>query len=48
MSIDSANIQFKEYLPKLQEYEKHLETMSERNSYSKIDPDATFMRMKED
>lgn len=37
-----------EYLPKLQEYEKHLETMDERNSYSKTDPDATFMRMKED
>ena len=37
-----------EYLPKLQEYEKHLETMGERSSYSKTDPDATFMRMKED
>ncbi|MGH6758391.1 IS1182 family transposase [Bacteroides fragilis] len=37
-----------EYLPKLQEYEKHLEIMGERNSYSKTDPDATFMRMKED
>lgn len=35
-------------MPKLQEYEKHLETMDERNSYSKTDPDATFMRMKED
>lgn len=32
----------------LQENEKHLETMGERNSYSKTDPDATFMRMKED
>lgn len=29
-------------------YEKHLEAMGERNSYSKTDPDATFMRMKED
>ena len=37
-----------EALPKLQEYEKHLQTMGERNSYSKTDPDATFMRMKED
>lgn len=37
-----------EHLPKLQEYEKHLDTMQERNSYSKTDPDATFMRMKED
>lgn len=35
-------------LDKLEEYEKHLETMGERNSYSKTDPDATFMRMKED
>ena len=30
------------------EYERHLERMGERNSYSKTDPDATFMRMKED
>lgn len=37
-----------EHLPKLQDYEKHLDTMQERNSYSKTDPDATFMRMKED
>lgn len=36
------------HLPKLQEYEKHLETMGDRNSYSKTDPAATFMRMKED
>lgn len=34
--------------PKLEEYEKKLETLDERNSYSKTDPDATFMRMKED
>lgn len=33
---------------KLSEYDNHLETMGERNSYSKTDPDATFMRMKED
>ena len=33
---------------KLAEYDKHLETLGERNSYSKTDPDATFMRMKED
>lgn len=36
------------HLPKLQEYENHLETLGERNSYSKTDPSATFMRMKED
>lgn len=33
---------------KLCEYDDHLETLGERNSYSKTDPDATFMRMKED
>ena len=37
-----------ESLPKLDSYDRHLETMGERNSYSKTDPDATFMRMKED
>lgn len=38
----------KEQLSKLKEYEKHLEILGDRNSYSKIDTDATFMRMKED
>ena len=33
---------------KLSEYDSHLETLGGRNSYSKTDPDATFMRMKED
>ncbi len=37
-----------ESLPKLQQYEGHLQKMGQRNSYSKTDPDATFMRMKED
>lgn len=37
-----------ESLPKLESCERHLETMSERNSYNKKDPNATFMRMKED
>lgn len=36
------------HLPKLQEYEKHLRKMDKRNSYSKTDEAATFMRMKED
>jgi transposase len=36
------------YLPKLQEYEGHLDALGKRNSYSKTDPSATFMRMKED
>ena len=35
-------------LPKLQEYEEKLDICGERNSYSKTDHDATFMRMKED
>lgn len=33
---------------KLEEYERHLEILGDRNSYSKTDKDATFMRMKED
>jgi len=37
-----------EALPRLKKYKEQLETMGERNSYSKTDPDATFMRMKED
>ena len=37
-----------EMLPKKAEYEDHLEKMGDRNSYSKTDTDATFMRMKED
>lgn len=36
------------HLPKLEEYEDHLNTLGERNSYSKTDKDATFMRMKDD
>ena len=36
------------HLPKLEEYEQKLEVMGDRNSYSKTDPDATFMRMKDD
>ena len=37
-----------EHAPKMKEYEDKLETLGERNSYSKTDPDASFMRMKED
>ena len=37
-----------EMLPKRAEYEGHLGKMGGRNSYSKTDTDATFMRMKED
>lgn len=37
-----------EMAPKMKEYEEKLEVLGERNSYSKTDEDATFMRMKED
>lgn len=37
-----------EHLPRLEKYERDLEILGNRNSYSKTDPDATFMRMKED
>lgn len=36
------------HLPKLEEYEKHLEVLEDRNSYSKTDNAATFMRLKDD
>jgi transposase len=40
---------FKEYISKLKEYATKIETCGEhRNSYSKTDKDATFMRMKKD
>lgn len=35
-------------VPRMNRYKERLETMGSRNSYSKTDPDATFMRMKED
>ncbi len=38
----------KEYLPRLRKYEEQEAILGERNSYSKTDPDATFMRMKDD
>jgi transposase len=38
----------KDLLPRLQKYETQQEILGERNSFSKTDPDATFMRMKED
>ena len=36
------------FLKKLHEYDEKLEICGERNSYSKTDHDATFMRLKED
>ena len=35
-------------VPRMERSREHLATMGTRNSYSKTDPDATFMRMKED
>ena len=43
-SIESLEI----YIEKLKEYIHKLYACGERNSYSKTDLDATFMRMKED
>ena len=37
-----------EHLPRLEKYENDLRVMGDRNSYSKTDIDATFMRMKDD
>jgi len=38
----------KEMLPRLKKYEEHEKILGKRNSFSKTDNDATFMRMKED
>ena len=40
--------ELEEMADKLSEYDGRLEKLDGRNSYSKTDPDATFMRMKED
>lgn len=37
-----------EHLPRLEGYEKQLKVLGDRSSCSKTDPDAVFMRMKED
>lgn len=37
-----------DYLPRLKKYEKQEAILGARNSYAKTDPDATFMRMKDD
>lgn len=38
----------RDILPRKRKYDKQLGIFDGRNSYSKTDPDATFMRMKED
>lgn len=40
--------QLEEHRDKLMEYDQKLKQLGTRNSYSKTDPSATFMRMKED
>lgn len=37
-----------DYAPRAEKYEKQMELFNGRNSYSKTDTDATFMRMKDD
>lgn len=37
----------RDILPRKQKYERQMELFDGRNSYSKTDNDATFMRMKE-
>jgi transposase len=37
-----------DYLPREEKYEEQEKILAERKSYAKTDPDATFMRMKED
>lgn len=39
---------YKDVIERLEKYDTHLKIMGDRNSYSKTDHDATFMRMKED
>lgn len=38
----------KEYLPRLKQYDEQEKLLNGRSSFSKTDPDATFMRTKED
>ena len=37
-----------EFIVRWKDYQKKLRIMGTRNSFAKMDPDATFMRMKED
>lgn len=46
--IQKSIEKLEEYLSKLKEYTKKIYNCGDRNSYSKTDIDATFMRMKED
>lgn len=44
----AVKIMNNDYLPRMKKYEQQEKLLGERNSYSKTDTDATFMRMKED
>ena len=43
-----ARKQLMDYIERKQKYQRDFEIFGDRNSYSKTDPDATFMRMKDD
>ncbi|MFS0780390.1 IS1182 family transposase [Bacillus sp. 1P06AnD] len=43
-----ARKQIIDFIVRKQKYQRDFETFGTRNSYSKTDPDATFMRMKDD
>ncbi|WP_332840854.1 hypothetical protein [Paraclostridium benzoelyticum] len=47
-SIQKYIEKLQSYIKRLKQYTNNLHIMGERNSYSKTDKDATFMRMKED
>ena len=47
-SLQKSIETLEDYLCKLKEYNQKIHICGERNSYSKTDHDATFMRMKED
>ena len=44
----AVKVMEKDYLPRQKRYEEQQRKLAGRNSYSKTDEDATFMRMKED
>ena len=46
--LEKTAKELEKHSKKLDEYNQHLETLGERNSYSKTDKDATFMCVKED
>ncbi len=47
-ALQKSMEQLEGYMERLKRYIKNLHVCGERGSYSKTDPDATFMRMKED